>query len=144
MLKTLADCKPSEFLKQTNRVRKAVARWLTDTDILNIRRRMPEIRVPPDGTVEEKAAAFAAQKREQARKNLSAMLDAMLEEHPDETLEVLALCCFVEPEDVDSHEIVEYLDAIYRLITDEAVIRFFTSLAQLGQIGTLPTAKASE
>lgn len=144
MLKTLADCKPSEFLKQTNRVRKAVARWLTDTDILNIRRRMPEIRVPPDGTVGEKAAAFSAQKREQARKNLSAMLDAILEEHPEETLEVLALCCFVEPEDVDNHEIGEYLDALSRLVTDDAVIRFFTSLAQLGQSDILPTAKASE
>ena len=36
-LKTLANCKPSEFLKQTNKIRKAAAEWLTATDILEIK-----------------------------------------------------------------------------------------------------------
>jgi hypothetical protein len=43
-MKNLANCKPSEFLKQTNRIRKSVSKWLTDTDIANIRKRMPNIK----------------------------------------------------------------------------------------------------
>lgn len=143
MLKTLADCKPSEFLRQTNRIRKAAEKWLTDTDILNIRKRLPEFTAPADATVQEKAEAFQAAKKAQVRKNLSAMLDAMLEEHPDETLEVLALTCFVEPENVDDHKITEYLEAYSRLISDEAVIGFFISLAQLARIDISEPAKES-
>ena len=146
MLKTLADCKPSEFLRQTNRIRKAVDRWLTDTDIINIRKRLPVYETAaPGASAEDRAAVIqrnAAAKRAQARKNFAAILDAALDEHPEETLEVLALSCFVEPEDVDTHEITEYLDAYSRLISNDAVIGFFISLAQLVRIDTSPAAKA--
>lgn len=142
MLKTLADCKPSEFLRQTNRIRKAVERWMTKTDILNIRKKLPAFVAPADASVEEKAEAFAAFREDQARKMLTAILEAIMEDHPDETLEVLALSCFVEPENVDNYEITEYLDAYARLISDEAVISFFISLAQLAQIDTSAAAKA--
>ena len=60
------------------------------------------------------------------------MLDAILEKHPDETLELLALLCFVEPKDVDKHTMDEYLTAITEMITNSAVIGFFTSLQRLG------------
>ena len=139
-LKTLADCKPSEFLKQTNLIRKSVDKWLTDTDILNIRRRLPKFEVAPESASAEQRAEIvkrnAEKSREQARKNLSAMLDAMLDEYPDETLEVIALCCFVDPKDVDEHPISEYLAAVSKILSDEAVLGFFTSLAQLGRVNT--------
>lgn len=141
MLKTLMDAKPTEFLKQTNRLRKSVEKWLTDTDIANIRRRLPKFETAgKDATAEERAEVIkrnAALEREQAMKNLSAILDAMLDKHPEETLEVLALCCFVEPQNVDDHEMREYLNAFNKMIGDEAVIGFFTSLAQLVQTNTL-------
>lgn len=140
-LKTLVDCKPSEFLKQTNRIRKSVEKWLTDTDILSIRKHVPVLeKVDESATVEQKSEVVNRNNermREQAKKNLSAMLDAMLEKHPDETLEVLALCCFVEPKDVDNHPMSEYLSAASKIISDEAVMSFFTSLARLGQTSTL-------
>ena len=88
-MKNLANCKPSEFLKQTNRIRKSVSKWLTDTDVLNIRRRMPN--TAEDAPEEEKKAAM----QKQIKKNLDAMLDAIMDEHPDETLELLGLMCFV-------------------------------------------------
>jgi len=140
-LKTLADCKPSEFLRQTNRIRKAVFNWLTVTDIAAIRSRLPKYetvneKAPP----EERAAAIkrnAARLKEQRMENANAILEAMLEQHPDETLEILALCCFVEPADVDNHPIGEYLIAFARLISDDAVIGFFDSLARLEQTGIL-------
>ena len=136
-MKTLADCKPSEFLRQTNRIRKAVEKWLTDTDILNIRKRMavlePVDKNAPEDEQKEVQKRNAKAVRAQVRKNLGAIMDAALEEHPDETLEVLALLCFVEPEDADNHPVSEYLTAFTNLISDEAVIGFFSSLAQLGQ-----------
>lgn len=138
-MKTLASCKPSEFLRQTNLIRKSVEKWLTDTDIMNIRKRMPHrelygIDTPP----EERAAIEERNKKaleEQMKKNLSAMLDAILEEHADETIELLALCCFIDPQDVDNHTISEYLQAFNEIINDESVVGFFTSLVQLVQTG---------
>lgn len=145
-LKTLVNCKPSEFLKQTNRLKKSVEKWLTETDIVNIRKKVPALDpIPIDATVEKKAEIFAINKKrmeEQARKNVSEMLDAILEAHPDETLEVLALCCFIEPKDIDNYTMRDLLVPINSLLNDEAVIDFFTSLASLGQMITSDASKA--
>lgn len=145
-LKTLATCKPSEFLKQTNRIKKSVEKWLTDTDILNIRKRLPALEmVPADASEYDRKMIFESNKRrteEQAKKNVSAMLDSILEEHPDETLELLALCCFIEPEHADEHTVAEYLTAFNSLIQDRAVIDFFTSLASLVAKNTSNVSKA--
>ena len=40
-MKNLANCKPSEFLVQTNKIRKSVEKWLKITDIMNIRKVVP-------------------------------------------------------------------------------------------------------
>lgn len=124
-MKSLATCSPREFLKQTNLIRKSVSKWLTDTDILNIRKRTPQLSA--DATEEEKKGAI----REQARKNLDAMLDAMLEEHPDETLEVLALTCFIDPKEIDNYTMIELLEPITEMMNNSTVLSFFTSLIQL-------------
>ena len=145
-LKTLANCKPSEFLRQTNRIKKSVEKWLTDTDIMNIRKRLPALEaVPIEASDEERAEIVRRNKKareDQAKRNISAMLDAILDEHPDETLEVLALCCFVEPENVDNYPMSAYLDAFNSLINDKAVNDFFTSLVSLVQTNTLSASKA--
>jgi hypothetical protein len=145
-LKTLVSCKPSEFLRQTNKIKKSVEKWLTDTDILNIRKRMPALEAVPIGaTVEERKAIVERNKKltsEQVKKNLSAMLDAILEEHPEETMEILGLCCFVEPDHVDDYKVVDYLTALNSLISDKVVLDFFTSLASLGQMNISDVSKA--
>jgi hypothetical protein len=129
-MKNLANCKPSEFLVQTNRIRKSAENWLTVTDIMNIRRNQPELK---EGmTKEERQKAM----QEQVKKNLSKMFDAMLEAHAKETLELLALLCFVEPENVDDYPISDYLEAVNELLNDKAVLGFFTSLVKLGQKNT--------
>jgi len=139
-LKTLANCKPSEFLRQSNRIRKAAAEWLTATDILEIRKNVPELEEIDDSMSDAAKVAIATKNRraleEQARENLMSILDAVMDEHPDETLNLLALMCFVEPEHVDDHSMAEYLEAFTELINDEAVMGFFTSLARLGQTPT--------
>lgn len=130
-MKNLANCKPSEFLVQTNKIRKSAANWLTMTDIMNIRKVQPLLR--DDMTKEERKKAL----EDQAKKNLSNMLDSILESHPKETLDLLALCCFVDPENVDDYPVSEYLMSFTELMNDEAVLGFFTSLMRLVQKGTL-------
>lgn len=137
-MKNLANCKPSEFLIQTNKIRKSVAKWLTVTDIMNIRKRMPELENAGDNaTMEERQAVVdrnMKRRNEQIKQNLMDILDSMLVEHPTETLEILALCCFVEPEDVDNHPMSEYIGAITELIETKEVMSFFISLAKLAKI----------
>ncbi len=144
-MKNLANCKPSEFLRQTNRIRKSVEKWLKATDIMEIRRRMPQLEelVITENTQErERIIAENAKRRaEQARQNLSDILDQVLEKHPDETLEVLALCCFVEPENVDDYPVSDYLKAFYELINDEGVLGFFSLLMQGGATSSSPVSQ---
>lgn len=126
-LKNLANCKPSEFLVQTNKIRKAVSKWLTLTDIMNIRKKQPEL--TDDMTDEEKEEAV----RKQTNENFNAILDTVLEKNADATLELLALASFVEPKDVDKHSVKEYLVSFTELMNDKDIIAFFTSLVKLGQ-----------
>ena len=129
-MKNLANCTPREFLTQTMKIKRSVEKWLTDTDIENIRKTAPII---PDGTPKEKAREML---RKQARENLSRMWDAIAEAHPDESLEVLAHLCFVDPADVDDYPMNEYLESLSELLNDEKVLGFFTSLLRLAQTGT--------
>lgn len=135
-MKNLANCKPSEFLRQTVKIKKAAEKWLKLTDIMNIRKNVPTL--PKDMSIVEKNKRLA----EIGRENVSKMFDAIAEKHPDETMELLALCCFVEPENVDDHEIAEYLDSFAELIANESVRNFFTSLVNLGLINFSDTQKA--
>lgn len=125
-MKNLANCKPSEFLKQTNKIKKSVEKWMKATDIVAIRAIRPQI--TPDMTTEERQEAVRAQGME----NLSKILENACDKHPDETLELLALLCFVEPKNVDDYTVAEYLESVTELIQDKAVINFFTSVVSLG------------
>lgn len=124
-MKTLASCSPREFFVQTNKIRKAVANWLQLTKILEIRKILPK--VDDSMTEEEKKEAFMRQ----VMSNASAILDAMLDDHPNETAELLGLLCFVEPDDLDNHKMTEFLGAISEIIGDKDVLGFFSSLARL-------------
>lgn len=124
-MKNLANCKPSEFMRQTSKIRKSVQKWLTDTDIINIRKRLPGL--DSDATDEERKEAL----QEQARENFNAIMDAILDEHPDETVELLALLCFVEPKDADNHTMDEYFSALDDMLNSQSVVSFFISLVSL-------------
>lgn len=133
-MKNLANCKPSEFFVQTNKIRKSVAKWLTVTEIHEIRKRLPKY----DDKME--AEERAKVRREQMQKNMEAILDAVLEKHPMETIEIMALACFIDPKDADNHPMSEYLKSISELMADESVLSFFTSLVSLGNSGILTLA----
>ena len=93
-----------------------------------------------DMSDDERQGVIAENKRKQHEQivaNANAILQAVLEDHPDETLEILALVCFIEPEDVDDHAVEEYLDAFTEVIGNSSVINFFISLARLENLNTL-------
>lgn len=124
-MKTLANCNPREFLVQTNKIRKAVASWLSLTKVLEIRKNLPHL--SDEATTEERREAMA----EQVKKNTTDMLDAILEEHPEETAELLGLLCFVEPDDLDNHKMTEFFGAVAEILNSREILDFFISLGQL-------------
>lgn len=138
-LKNLATCKPSEFLKQTVKIRRAAEKWMTATDLIKIRKTLPElVHVTDDMDPDEKAAAKAENIRrmqDQAQKNVLRIFDSIAEEHPEETLELLALLCFVDPKKVDDYPMEAFFAAAGDLISNEAVLHFFTSFLRLEQTG---------
>lgn len=136
-MKTLATCTPKEFISQTLRIKELAQDWVRATNILEIRKTMPELLPIPKGATQEEADAIkrtnAEALKKQSNENLNKMLTAVLEKEPDKTIELLALCCFIEPEDANNHKMDEYLGAIAELLGNVAVINFFTSAVQLGQ-----------
>lgn len=135
-MKTLANCSPREFLIQSNKIRKSVAKWLSLTKLLDIRKNLPTI--PEDATEDERRDAIA----KQVQANATAMLDAILDDHPEETAELLGLLCFVEPDDLDNHSMTEFFGAISEILNSREIIDFFTSLVSLGSGNTSESAKA--
>lgn len=134
-MKTLASCDPVEFMVQTNKIRKAAEKWLTLTKIRDIRRRIPKVK--PNADAENRRAL-----REQVEKNISAIFDVVLEDHPQETAELLGLMCFIEPEDLKNHTMTELFGAFNELMRSPEVLDFFTSLMQLGKKHISTTARA--
>lgn len=140
-MKNLSNCGPREFMRQTAKIRHAVSQWLKLTDIINIRKRLPEQPDYPDSMPKEERVAKFKEWREkvseQAKVNMHDILDAIMDEHPDETVDLLALCCFVEPEHAEEHTMSEYLGAVVDMMEDENVMRFFTSSMRLAKMAGL-------
>lgn len=130
----MANCTTAEFLRQSNKIRHAVAEYLDFTKILDIRKNKP---VFTDGmTDDEKKAAIKAQ----AKKNISAMLDNALEENAEATTRILALLCFIDDaEEAERLDPFELLD----VILSERVLNFFTRLMQSGLIDMADTSQKS-
>ncbi len=143
-MKNLATCKPSEFIAQTAKIREAVADWLEAIDFQKIRNKRPVYEPLPQNATAEQEAEINEHNKELLRKqmanNLNEILDNMLAKHPQKTLKILALCCFVEPDDVDNHQVDEYLSCFMDMAENETVLRFFLLLARLDQT---PTSTAS-
>ena len=130
-IKSIANCKPTEFAKQANKIKKYVEKWLKDIHFSDIRKHLPVI---PEGASDEEKKRLI---REQSYKNFSELLDVALDEHPEETMGVLALCCFLPVEEVDNYPIGMYIQVIADIMANESVMNFFISWAKLGlKIGT--------
>lgn len=107
-MRTIANCSPREFLAQTNRIRRSAARWLEMSGAAAILRSEGELRGKVDG-----------------------LLRGVLEKCPEETMELLGLMCFIEPEELDRHSVAELLGAAREIAGCPEVVDFFISLARL-------------
>lgn len=130
-MKNLANCSPREFLVQTNKIRKHVQNWLTVTGVLDIWKRLPSL--PSDISDEDRKKAVA----QQSKDNISAIFDAIFDEHPEESAELLGLLCFIEPKDLDNYKMSDLLGAFAELLECEEVLNFFISLIRLGKSNIL-------
>lgn len=139
-MKNLATCKPSEFVAQTAKIRTAVANFLDVNEFFKIKNSRPVYRFIPDNATPEQKSQLILEnaeiKRDHAVKSFNLLLDNMLSKHPKETLEILALCCFVDPSEVDEHPMDEYFDCLMDILQSKTVMRFFSLLAQLDQSPT--------
>lgn len=134
-MKSLATCNPSEFFKQTILLSNKIAKWFNDSKIFEIRAKTPKyITASPDSTPEERADIIrknAEIEKKQALENFIELINNMFDANAKETLEILALCCFVEPEHVNDYPMTEYLGCIMDMFEDENVSRFFSFAAQI-------------
>ena len=126
-MKNLSNCKPSEFLAQTIKIKNLVRDWLDATKIMDIRKNFSQ--VDKNLPAEERTNAIV----NQSLSNWSDMLDRMFIDNAEKTLSLIALVNFVEPERVDDYEMGDYLQSIGELLGDSRVISFFTSLVRLNQ-----------
>lgn len=133
--KNLANCSGVDFLRQSNRIRKFVQKWLKDTKVLEIRKRQPILEEVTDKMTEAEGLAVMARNdkriEEQTQQNISDMLDAALEEKAEETLVLLGMLCFIEPEDLGNVKPTELLANFAEMMADPDVLSFFTSLTRL-------------
>ena len=133
-MKNLANCTPKEFLQQTYKIKKLAEKWVKEIDLLNIRKNVPILEDTKGLSGEELKEVQKRNRKavnDKMLENLMNVLDKMMDEHMDDTIAMMALVCFVDPEDAENHSMSEYLGAIGELIADPGVLSFFTSLAQL-------------
>lgn len=144
-MKNLTNCTPTEFITQTNKIRKSVYGWLKLTDIMNIRQKKPKLTpLTNEMSNEERAKVILDNKeamKEQARENFSLMLDKMLDDYPEQTLEVIGLINFIDKSDLDNYKMVDLMANTLEMLEDEAVMGFFGLLMRLGSKNTSSVAQ---
>lgn len=139
MSKNLANCTPEEFLDQSYLIMDAAEKFMKVNDILGIRSRKVEglQEIPTDNEEEaervrrENAKKITAQRM----KNVKDLLTSMMHTHKKETLELLAISCFIAPEDVNNYTMPYFLRNVGEMISNPDVLAFFTSLAEVEQTG---------
>jgi hypothetical protein len=129
-MKTLANCSDVEFLRQTNKIRKYVEKWVKDTGIMDIRNRKQPETSGLDGDTKKEVY------RAEAKQRLDDILDAALDTHAEETAGLLRLLCFMEPDDTESVKMPQLLGAASDMMNNQETLDFFTSLWRLGLMNT--------
>lgn len=121
-MKTLANCDNIEFMQQTYKIIDAIKEYLTETKIMEIRKRVPDT----EGMSEEEKAETLKQA---GYNNLMEMIKTALDTNADKTLHVLGLVCFCKTDDeikTNRRMLQEAIEAL----TDESVLGFFISAIQ--------------
>lgn len=140
-MRTIATLKGTEFLRAVNNARHAVEKLLKTTNAAGIWKAMPAFE--GNETEDEKHEKTKAQ----VKRNLSNLLDALLETHADETLECIKALCVMdkpahEPDGIDQDEGntepdgIDLMMAALDIITDDRILDFFGKLMKSGLLST--------
>lgn len=130
-MKTLANCTLKEFLKQANKIRHEAEDLFVAADIAEIRKRT--VKFTGEETPEEKEKLIT----QQAKKNISDIIDNCLDRNVDLTVKVIGLMCFKSEKEAAEMEVTEFYDVAFELLTSQRVMDFFTKLVNSGLIDTL-------
>lgn len=128
MVKTIATLRGPEFLRACNRVRYAVEKFAKETNVMDLRKVMPVITEDMDD--EQRMDAI----REQSKKNISAMLDRVLEEKPEATYDLL--CALMVNDTGEELDGVDLITAALEILSNKKVLDFLLQLARSVQTGT--------
>lgn len=129
-MKTLANCTPVEFLRQTNKIRHAASDLLKESGVFEIRK------TRPDFTGSETKEERDEKLQEQAKKNLNEILDSLMDTHAEKTATVLGMMCFMEPKEIEKASSMDFLSASIELLNSKPVLDFLSSLMRSGQKNT--------
>lgn len=127
MVKTIATLKGPEFLRACNRVRYAVEKFAKETNVMDLRKVMPVITEDMDD--DQRMDAI----REQSKKNISAMLDRVLEEKPEATYDLL--CALMVNDTGEELDGVDLITAAMEILSNKKVLDFLLQLARSVQTG---------
>lgn len=135
-MKTIANLSGPDFLRAVNRSRHAAEKLLKVTGIPAIRKQMPKNMPELSGKeTPEKAKEILEERRklirEQTKKNMNDILDALLEKNPEETCAFLRGMCILEEGEAEPDG-MELLLTAMSLLSDNRVIDFFTQLVRSG------------
>lgn len=128
--KTLANCTLYEFLRQANKIRKAVGDYYTECNFGEIIKRKPEFPVGADEATMQKIA------KDFRMKQISDCLDVCLETNVEKTVEVIGLMCFMNKEEAEKMPANVFMGLALELISSQEVIDFFSKMVQSGMIDT--------
>ena len=125
-MKTITQLNGVDFLRKCNEIRHGVESVLKTTGIMEIRKRMPVIE--ETDTLDERKRKM----EEQSKKNLSDMIDVLLDKHPEETVKLFNMMIVLEDGDTEPTGF-ELLMIGMDIISDKRVMDFLLSLMRLGQ-----------
>ena len=129
-MKTLANCKATEFLTQTNKIRHEIAEFYSAIGIAALKQKF--------AALAEKAGSD--EETERLRKGyISELLDSALEINAEATVRVIGLAAFKTPEEAEDMTATELLEVFSQIIGCKPVIDFFINAVKSGLLGTANT-----
>ena len=126
-LKTLANCKATEFAVQVNKIRHEIARFYEEIGIKELKAKFAAL--AEKSTNDEETAEIR-------RKYLSELLDSALEVNAEATVAVVGLAAFKTREEAMEMTSGELLEIFSQLIGCKPVIDFFVNAAKSGLFDT--------
>ena len=124
--KTLANCKLTEFTAQANKIRKMVYEYYHAINVPELTKQYAQKYSDVD----------ASDKDAVSQELIGGILDAMLTDHPIETVKIIAALGFMTFEEAEELAPTEALEIVLDCAFSQKVIDFFISVERLGGSGT--------